>query len=128
VPFPRFTYDEALERFGSDKPDLRFGMELADLGPLLRDAAGEPASAFRVFDETLAAGGRVQGIAVPGLADASRARIDELTEAARRYGARGLVTLAVTGHRDPWPSLKFLGADRASALARRCGAAGGTWS
>ena len=74
VPFPRFTYDEALERFGSDKPDLRFGMQLADLGPLLTDAVGEPASGFRVFDETLAAGGRVKGIAVPGLAEASRAR------------------------------------------------------
>jgi aspartyl-tRNA synthetase len=125
VPFPRFTYDEALERFGSDKPDLRFGMELADLGPLLTDAAGEPASGFRVFDETLAAGGHVKGIAVPGLAGASRARIDELSEAARRYGARGLVTLAVTGTEIHGPSLKFLGAERASALARRCGAGEG---
>ena len=125
VPFPRFTYDEALERFGSDKPDLRFGMELADLGPLLTDAAGEPASGFRVFDETLAAGGRVKGIAILGLADASRARIDELTEAARRYGARGLVTLAVTASEIHGPSLKFLGAERASALARHCGAGEG---
>ena len=125
VPFPRFTYDEALERFGSDKPDLRFGMELTDLGPLLTDAAGAPASGFRVFDETLAAGGRVQGIAVPGLADASRARIDELSEAARRYGARGLVTLAVAAAEIHGPSLKFLGAERASALAHRCGAGEG---
>ncbi len=125
VPFPRFTYAEALERFGSDKPDLRFGMELADLGPVLVDEAGAPASGFRVFDEALTSGGRVKGIAVPGLADASRARIDEITEAARRYGARGLVTLAVTAAGAHGPSVKFLGADRASALAGRCGAVEG---
>ncbi len=91
VPFPRFTYIEALERFGSDKPDLRFGMELVDLAPALVDAAGAPASGFRVFDETLASGGRVKGIAVPGLGDASRARIDELDgdrEALRRSRPR----------------------------------------
>jgi aspartyl-tRNA synthetase len=125
VPFPRFTHAEALERFGSDKPDLRFGMELVDLAPSLVDAAGAPASGFRVFDEALATGGRVKGIAVPGLADASRARIDELTETARRFGARGLVTLAVTAAGIHGPALKFLGAERASALALRCGAVEG---
>jgi len=90
VPFPRFTYAEALERFGSDKPDLRFGMELVDLAPALVDAAGTPASGFRVFDDALASGGRVKGIAVPGLGDASRAhrRADGDGEALRRAGAR----------------------------------------
>ena len=122
VPFPRFTYAEALERFGSDKPDLRFGMELVDLAPALIDADGAPASGFRVFDETLSSGGRVKGIAVPGLGDASRARIDEITETAKRFGARGLVTLAVTAGGIHGPTVKFLGAERAMALARRCGA------
>ena len=126
MPFPRFTYDEALERFGSDKPDLRFGMELADLGPALVDAAGAPASGFRVFDETLAAGGRVKGIAVPGLADASRARIDELTEAARRYGARGLVTLAVAADGDPRAERQVPRGGAARRRSRdRCGAVDG---
>jgi aspartyl-tRNA synthetase len=125
VPFPRFTYAEALERFGSDKPDIRFGMELVDLAPALVDATGAAASGFRVFDETLAGGGRVKGIAVPGLGDASRARIDELTELARRFGARGLVTLGVTGDRVHGPSVKFLGDEQATELARRCGAADG---
>ena len=66
VPFPRLTYAEAMDRFGSDKPDLRFGMELANLAPALTDADGRPASGFRVFDDTLAGGGLVKGIAVPG--------------------------------------------------------------
>jgi aspartyl-tRNA synthetase len=125
VPFPRFTHAQALERFGSDKPDLRFGMELVDLAPALVDAAGAAASGFRVFDETLASGGRVKGISVPGLGDASRARIDELTETAKRFGARGLVTLAVTADGIHGPTVKFLGDERASALALRCGAVEG---
>jgi len=62
---------------------------------------------------------------VPGLGDATRARIDELTDTARRFGARGLVTLGVTGDRVHGPSVKFLGDERAAELARRCGAADG---
>jgi aspartyl-tRNA synthetase len=125
VPFPRFTLEEALERFGTDKPDVRYGMELVDLAPALRDPAGRPSSGFGVFDETLAAGGRVKGIVVPGLAGASRSQVDELTETARRFGARGLVHLAVAADGVHGPTLKFLGADRARALAERAGAAVG---
>ncbi len=95
IPFPRFTYDEVLERFGTDKPDLRFGLELVDLAPALRDAEGNPASGLRVFDETLAAGGRVKGLVVPGRGDASRREIDELAGIARAAGAGGLIHLAV---------------------------------
>jgi aspartyl-tRNA synthetase len=83
IPFPRFTYREAIDRFGSDKPDVRFGLELRDVSDL---AAG---SGFKVFDEVVAAGGRVVAFAAPGLADASRSRIDELTDLARRSGAKG---------------------------------------
>ncbi len=90
-PFPRFTYREAIDRYGSDKPDVRYGMELHDLGDLAA------ASGFRVFESTLAEGGRVFGLAVPGQADMSRAQIDELTELARRAGAKGLVWLALDG-------------------------------
>jgi aspartyl-tRNA synthetase len=123
TPFPRLTYDEALERFGSDKPDLRFGMELVDLGPRLVDPSGAPASGFRVFDETLAAGGRVKAIVAPGLAGASRKEIDELTERAKRFGARGLAWLALAdGGEIRGPIAKFLSDDGVRGLIDETGA------
>jgi aspartyl-tRNA synthetase len=125
VPFPRFTHEEALERFGTDKPDIRFGMELVDLAPALRDATGAPASGFRVFDDTLAGGGRVKGIVVPGHAGASRSQIDELTELAKRFGARGLVHLAVAADGIHGPTVKILGEERVRALVDLAGAAVG---
>ena len=126
MPFPRFTYDEALERFGSDKPDLRFGMELVDLAPALVDAAGAPASGFRVFDETLASGGRVKGIVVPGMAirqpEPGR-RADRDGEARRRprpRPPRGDSPMGSTG-----PIVKFLGEERVRAVAELAGAGEG---
>ena len=95
VPFPRFTYAEVMERFGSDKPDLRFGMELVDLAPALagrvrlqgvRRGACRPAAASRRSWR-------------PGMGGATRREIDELTELARRFGAKGLVHLAVSRRR-----------------------------
>jgi aspartyl-tRNA synthetase len=90
LPFPRIDYKEALERFGSDKPDVRFGMELVDLAPVFASGSG-----FRVFDDALASGGRVKAIVAPGMSDASRSQIDELTEFARRFGAKGLAHVSV---------------------------------
>jgi len=117
IPFPVFTYDEALERYGSDKPDVRFAMELFDAAPALTTADGSPRSGFRVFDEALASGGRVKGITVPGLGSASRREIDELTELARRFGARGLVHLSVMGGGElHGPIAKFLDASTSDAL------------
>jgi aspartyl-tRNA synthetase len=95
IPFPMMTFDEALERFGSDKPDLRFGMELIDLGPVLVATDGTPASGFGVFDSALADGGRVKAIVAPGMSGVTRREIDELTERARRFGAKGLAYLAL---------------------------------
>ncbi len=124
VPFPVFEYTEALERFGSDKPDLRFAMELVDLAPALLGPDGAPASGFRVFDETLAGGGRVKGIVAPGMGGATRREIDELTELAKRFGARGLVHLAVqAGGELHGPIAKFLSADMQAAVLARAGAA-----
>ena len=109
TPFPIITFDEALERFGSDKPDLRFGMELVDLGPRLVDPGGEPASGFRVFDECLAARGRVKAIVAPGMGGITRREIDELTERAKRFGAKGLAYLALeAGGEVKGPIAKFL--------------------
>ncbi|HET6820701.1 MAG TPA: aspartate--tRNA ligase [Candidatus Limnocylindria bacterium] len=88
-PFPRITYADALERYGSDKPDIRFGMELADLTETVRGLD------FRVFAEPIAAGGRVRGITAPGCAGYSRKQLDELTDVAKRHGAAGLVHVAV---------------------------------
>jgi aspartyl-tRNA synthetase len=123
VPFPRLTYAEAMDRYGSDKPDLRFGMERGNLAPSLTDPSGTPGSGFRVFDETLAGGGVVKAIVVPGLGGASRRETDELTEAARKYGAGGLAHLAVEEAGSvKGPIAKFLGDDGAERLAAAAGA------
>ncbi len=126
IPFPVFEYEEAMERFGSDKPELRFAMELYDLGPALTGADGAPASGFRVFDETLAAGDRVKGITAPGMAGATRREIDELTEMVRRFGAKGLVHLAVhAGGELHGPIAKFLAPETQAAVREAAGAAEG---
>jgi aspartyl-tRNA synthetase len=119
-PFPRFTYREAIDRFGSDKPDVRYGMELHDLGEL---AAG---AGFRVFDSVLAEAGRVFGFAAAGMADASRKQIDELTEMARKAGAGGLVWLALDGAGGIRGSIvKIVGEETAHKLAAEAGAHAG---
>jgi aspartyl-tRNA synthetase len=90
LPLPRLTWDECMERFGHDAPDLRFGLEITDLTAV----AGE--SDFRVFRAALEAGGRVRGIRVPGAAARfSRKDLDELTKVAVEAGAKGLVWLKV---------------------------------
>ncbi len=122
VPFPRFTYDEVMERFGTDKPDVRFGMELIDLAPALVNGDGAPASGFTVFDSALASGGRVKAIVAPGLGGATRREIDELTERAKRFGAKGLVHLSVTPDGLHGPIVKFLGDDTQRAILERTAA------
>jgi aspartyl-tRNA synthetase len=117
TPFPRLTYEEALARYGSDKPDLRFGMELVDLGEAVAGVE------FRVFAEPLAAGGAVLGIRVPGHGDYSRRQLDELTELAVRHGAKGLVHLSVaTDGSLHGPAAKFLDLTRGVALIEASGA------
>jgi aspartyl-tRNA synthetase len=119
-PFPRFSYREAMDRFGSDKPDVRFGLELVDVGAVV---AG---SGFRVFDETVASGGRVVALAAPGMAGVSRGQIDELTELAKRAGAKGLVHLSISDEGVVTsPISKFLGEGRAEALVEAAGASPG---
>ena len=84
IPFPRMTWQEAMDRYGSDKPDTRFGMELTDVSDVVRGCG------FGVFTGALEAGGSVRGIAVPGKGDLGRKQIDKLVEFAKGYGAKGL--------------------------------------
>jgi aspartyl-tRNA synthetase len=117
TPFPRFTFAEIMERYGSDKPDLRFAMELVDLAPALAGGSG-----FKVFDDALAAGGRVKAIVAPGQAGASRREIDGLTELARRFGAKGLVHVSVAEDGVHSPIAKFLGEGVLERLVEASGA------
>jgi len=88
LPFERLTYDEAMSRFGSDKPDLRYGLELKDVSELVRD------SSFKVFANAVEAGGQVKGINAKGCAHFSRKDVDQLTEFVKIYGSQGLAWLA----------------------------------
>jgi aspartyl-tRNA synthetase len=113
-PFPRLTYREALERFGKDNPDLRFGLELKDLTDL---AAG---SGFQVFEATAASGGHVRGLNAKGLGTYSRKQIDELTEYVKTFGAKGLAYLAITPDGEQRSSFsKFLPAETLHKLLDR---------
>lgn len=123
VPFPKVTFEEAIERYGSDKPDVRFRMELVDLGPALVASDGTPSSGFGVFDSTLASGGRVKAIVAPGMAGVTRREIDELTERARRFGAKGLAYLALeAGGEIKGPIAKFLSPETQRAVIDQAGA------
>jgi len=115
-PFPRLTYREAMERYGSDKPDLRFGMEIHDISEL---AAG---SDFRVFNAVLEGGGAVKAIVAAGCAGYSRREIDELTRVATAAGAKGVIPLAITADGFHSPLTRFFTGDRLSAIAQRLGA------
>ncbi|MCD8332775.1 MAG: aspartate--tRNA ligase, partial [Clostridiales bacterium] len=84
LPIPRMTWQEAMARYGSDKPDTRFGMELVDVSEVVRDCG------FGVFTGALENGGSVRGICVPGMGDLGRKQVDKLTELAKTYGAKGL--------------------------------------
>ncbi len=102
TPFTRMTWQEAMDRFGSEKPDVRFGMELKDMGAAVSNAG------FKVFDNALANGGLVKAIAVPGGADQySRKQIDAYTEYVKRFGAKGLAWMKVTDDGFSGPVAKF---------------------
>jgi aspartyl-tRNA synthetase len=88
-PWPRLTYQEAMQRFGKDNPDLRFGLELKDISDLA------PQSGFKVFESTVLSGGHVRGLNAKGLAGYSRKEIDELTEFVKGFGAKGLAYIAL---------------------------------
>ena len=124
-PFPRFTYAEAVRRFGTDKPDVRYGLELVDLTDALRE------SEFAIFRQTIAAGGVVRAICVPGGAEFSRKQTDDLTTFVQQYGAKGLVSLAILGEGTldslsdsdiRSPVAKYFTVEQVRAMARAAGA------
>ena len=123
-PFPRLSWTEVMEKYGSDKPDLRFGLEMADLSEIF---AG---SEFSVFRTVVAEGGKIKGFAVPGCATYTRSQLGELTEFVRSRGAKGLVTMALDGKPEEKISdlttdrvrsvvAKFLTKERVIEIARR---------
>lgn len=128
-PFPRINYADAMERFGSDKPDIRFGMELKDLSDIVADCE------FAVFSSAVAAGGKVKGISAPGCAGYSRAQINELNEIAQGFGAKGLATIMLDPSASSVEELtsetiksqiaKFLTLEQIKEMAKRLGAAPG---
>ena len=93
-PFPRLTYAESMRRYGTDKPDLRFGLELKELTDVVKD------SGFKVFQSVVASGGTIKGFRAPGCSGYSRRQLDALVEFAKERGAKGLVTIALEGAPD----------------------------
>ncbi|MEK7874532.1 MAG: aspartate--tRNA ligase [Chloroflexota bacterium] len=124
-PFPRYTYQDVMDRFGSDKPDLRFGMELRDVSDIMSQTT------FQVFRSAIEAGGVVKGLAAPGCAGYTRKQVDELVELAKARGAKGMVTAAIaseasleglTMEQVRSPSARYVTVEQWKALAPRLGA------
>lgn len=116
TPFPRLSFDEAMDAYGSDKPDLRFELQLVDLSE--EAAAGE----FKVFSSVVAQGGRVKAVVAPGLASISRKGIGEFEEIARKYGAKGLAYLKWSEEGLSGSFAKFFSDEALRMLAEAAGA------
>jgi len=116
LPIPRLTYQEAMERYGSDKPDTRFAMELIDVAPVVKD------SGFKVFADVIAKGGRVKGICAKGCAGMPRREIDALTKFVSIYGAKGLAYIVMDPEGMKSPILKFFTEKEINALLAAMGA------
>jgi aspartyl-tRNA synthetase len=119
MPFPRLTYDEMMDRYGTDKPDLRYGMELADVGEAF---AG---TGFRAFASVLDSGGLIKAFAAPGGAELSRKELDELVQVAKSRGAAGLVWIAVEGEGIRSPVERHLSPGEIEGVRRATGAGPG---
>ena len=112
TPFPRMTYDEAMSRYGSDKPDTRFGFELCDITNLVKDCD------FKVFTDAVAAGGSVRGICISnGAEHYTRKKIDKLTESVKSYGAKGMVWMKVTENEVTSSVNKFFSPEQLKGIA-----------
>jgi aspartyl-tRNA synthetase len=119
TPFPRLTYQAVIDRYGSDKPDLRYGMELADLNGVF---AG---TGFNAFASVVTSGGRIQGIAAPGGAQLSRKELDQLVTETKGRGAAGLVWMVVEESGVRSPVEKHLSAEEIAGVLEATGGASG---
>ena len=113
TPFLRMPYKEAMNRFGVDKPDLRFGLELVDFSDTFRT------SAFKVFQATIANGGAVKAINAKGLADVTQGELKALEDSAKSLGAKGLAFIKVEGGEWKSPIVKFFSEEERAALTER---------
>jgi aspartyl-tRNA synthetase len=113
TPFSRLTYKEAIETYGSDKPDLRFDLKFTNINELVKD------SGFKVFAEVVKKGGVVAGFAAPGCSSYSRSQLDNLTDFAKNLGAGGLVWMRVTENGAETPVEKFLGKEVVNSIAQK---------
>jgi aspartyl-tRNA synthetase len=116
TPWPKLAYQEALARYGTDKPDLRFGMELYDLSQIMAQ------SEFKVFQLALGSGGVVKCIVAPGCAGCTRKEVDDLTTFAKEQGAKGLATLALTAEGVKGTAQKFIKPGEVEAIQTLTGA------
>ena len=117
TPLPRITWHDAMDRYGSDRPDTRFGLTLVDVGPVFAD------SAFKVFAGALSSGGAIKALNAKGAGDWSRSRIDALNQAAIDAGAKGLAWVAITSADETKsPVAKFFSDDEMAALKSATGA------
>lgn len=120
TPFPRMSWQEAMDRYGCDKPDIRFGMELVDVSDVVKNCD------FQVFTSPIKEGGSVRGICVPGMGDISRKKIDKLTVEAKGIGAKGLAYIAIQPDGEIKSSFtKFLSEEETKALIEKMGARDG---
>jgi len=113
TPFPRLTYQEAMDRFGKDAPDIRFGMELQDVSALAQETE------FAIFRQAVESGGRVKGLNAKGCAGYSRKELDELTDFVKLYKARGLAWLKVTPEGIQSPIARFFSPTTLAALVQQ---------
>ncbi len=119
TPIPRLTFEDALEKYGSDKPDIRFGLELKTLNSVFNN------SGFKVFTDAIESGGIVTGITAQGCANYSRNQIDNLTNLVKKLGAKGLVWLKVKDDGIDSPIAKFLSDEEKQNLIEKLNAANG---
>lgn len=116
LPLPRLTFEEAMERYGSDKPDLRFALEMKTLNPVFAN------SEFRVFKDVIASNGVISGLVAPGCGDYTRNQLDVLTDFVKKLGAGGLIWIRVKEEGLESPTMKFLTPEEQQSLTETLGA------